>query len=105
MGSAVEADLRQLRLVFAIYERGDRAVSTAEIHREISDRLREELDYDREARHMALYRAILAKEADIHVPEVLPELSPRRLLTMSSEERRVGKECVRTCKYRCVRKP
>src|SRR3546814_13652219 len=30
MGSAVEADLRQLRLVFAIYERGDRAVRSAE---------------------------------------------------------------------------
>src|SRR3546814_15269178 len=59
MGSAVEADLRQLRLVFAIYERGDRAVSTAEIHREISDRLRAELDYDLEARHRALYRALL----------------------------------------------
>ena len=40
MKSAVEADLRQLKLIFRIYERADRAIETAEIHSEISDRLR-----------------------------------------------------------------
>ena len=44
MASAVEADLKQLKLVFAIYERGDRSLSTSEIHAEITARLREELD-------------------------------------------------------------
>ena len=83
MQSAVEADLRQLRLIFAIYERYDRAIATREIHEEIAARLREELDYEREARHMALYGAMLAKEPGVHVPEVLPELSTRRLLTMT----------------------
>src|SRR5579872_6482794 len=42
MGSAVEADLRQLRLAMGLYERYDRAVSTAEIHAEIADRRSEE---------------------------------------------------------------
>src|SRR3546814_276048 len=50
MGSAVEADLQQLRLIFAIYERGERAVSTAEIHREISARRRGALAYKPEER-------------------------------------------------------
>jgi predicted unusual protein kinase regulating ubiquinone biosynthesis (AarF/ABC1/UbiB family) len=83
MASAVEADLRQLKLVMSIYERYDRAVSTADIHAEIADRLREELDYEREAKHIALYRRILAKEGGVHVPEVLPDLSTKRLLTMT----------------------
>ncbi len=83
MASAVEADLRQLRLVMSIYERYDRAVSTADIHAEIADRLREELDYEREAKHIALYRRMLAEEGGVHVPEVLPDLSTKRLLTMT----------------------
>jgi predicted unusual protein kinase regulating ubiquinone biosynthesis (AarF/ABC1/UbiB family) len=83
MGSAVEADLNQLKLVMALYERYDRAISTEEIHGEIADRLREELDYAREAAHMRLYRLILAKEPAVFVPEPLAELSTRRLLTMT----------------------
>ncbi|MBI3453009.1 MAG: AarF/ABC1/UbiB kinase family protein [Rhodospirillales bacterium] len=83
MQSAVEADLRQLKLVFAIYERYDRAITTREIHAEIAERLREELDYAREAKHMALYARMLRKEKHIHVPRVVPALSTRRLLTMT----------------------
>jgi predicted unusual protein kinase regulating ubiquinone biosynthesis (AarF/ABC1/UbiB family) len=83
MLSAVEADLRQLKLIFSIYERYDRAISTREIHPEIAARLREELDYDREARHMALYRIMLKDEAHVHVPEGEPKLSTKRLLTMT----------------------
>ena len=83
MRSAVEADLKQLRLVFSIYERYDKAISTDAIHAEISARLREELDYALEARHMALYADFLKGEAEVHVPEVVPELTTRRLLTMT----------------------
>ncbi len=83
MQSAVEADLQQLRLIFGIYERYDRAIATREIHKEIAARLREELDYGLEARHMALYGAMLGGERQVHVPEVLPELSTKRLLTMT----------------------
>jgi len=83
MASAVEADLRQLKLVMGLYERYDRTVSTAEIHAEIADRLREELDYLREAAHMRLYREILKDEPGVAVPRPLPELSTRRLLTMT----------------------
>jgi predicted unusual protein kinase regulating ubiquinone biosynthesis (AarF/ABC1/UbiB family) len=83
MQSAVEADLNQLKLVFAVYERYDRAISTSEIHAEIAARLREELDYGLEARHMALYASMLAEEKHVHVPIPVKELCTKRLLTMS----------------------
>jgi predicted unusual protein kinase regulating ubiquinone biosynthesis (AarF/ABC1/UbiB family) len=83
MASAVEADLRQLRLAMGLYERYDRAISTAEIHAEIAARLREELDYQREAAHMRLYREILKDERNVAVPAPYDELSTKRLLTMT----------------------
>jgi predicted unusual protein kinase regulating ubiquinone biosynthesis (AarF/ABC1/UbiB family) len=83
MASAVEADLRQLRLAMGLYERYDRAVSTAEIHAEIAARLREELDYEREAAHMRLYAAILKGEPGVAVPTPRAELSTKRLVTMT----------------------
>jgi predicted unusual protein kinase regulating ubiquinone biosynthesis (AarF/ABC1/UbiB family) len=83
MASAVEADLHQLKLAMSIYERYDRAVSTAEIHAEISERLREELDYEREAAHMRLYGEILRDEPGVAVPTPIAELSTSRLLTMT----------------------
>jgi predicted unusual protein kinase regulating ubiquinone biosynthesis (AarF/ABC1/UbiB family) len=83
MQSTVEADLDQLRIVFSIYRRYDRTIDTTDIHAELSERLREELDYDLEARHVALYATMLAKEPGVHVPRTFPELSTRRLLTMT----------------------
>jgi len=83
MGSAVEADLQQLKLIFAIYRRYDRAIDTREVHAEIALRLREELDYARERRHMDLYDAMLRRERGVHVPVAWPELSTGRLLTMT----------------------
>lgn len=83
MKSAVEADLKQLRVVFSIYHRYDQAVNPADIHKEVSDRLREELDYELERAHLDLYRDMLADEDGVHVPEPVPELSTDRLLTMS----------------------
>ena len=82
MQSAVEADLRQLRLIFAIYHRYDRSIDTRQVHEEIAARLREELDYRLEARHMRLYAAMLAKEEGIHLPAVEEALSTDRLLSM-----------------------
>jgi len=83
MQSAVEADLNQLRIVMSIYKRMDAALDTSEIVGEIGARLREELDYDLEARHMALYGRIFKDDPAILVPELLPELSTKRLLTMT----------------------
>lgn len=83
MASAVEADLRQLKLAFAIYSRYDKAIDPSNIHAELSERLREELDYEREARHLNLYHHIHRNEQAVHIPEHVPELSTGRLLCMT----------------------
>jgi predicted unusual protein kinase regulating ubiquinone biosynthesis (AarF/ABC1/UbiB family) len=82
MQSAVEADLRQLGLLFAIRRRFDPAIDTTEMIKEIGARMREELDYRHEAKHAALYRDMLANEDSVRVPKVWPELSTGRLLTL-----------------------
>ncbi|MGE0753216.1 MAG: ABC1 kinase family protein [Variibacter sp.] len=82
MQSAVEADLQQLEWLFAIHRRMDPAIDTSEMAQEVGARVREELDYRREAKHAALYRAMLAGEPGIRVPGVWPELSTGRLLTL-----------------------
>jgi predicted unusual protein kinase regulating ubiquinone biosynthesis (AarF/ABC1/UbiB family) len=82
MQSAVEADLRQLEWLLAIHRRMDPVIDTREIAKEIGARLREELDYMREAKHVALYRAMLDGEDGVRVPRVWPELSTARLLTL-----------------------
>jgi predicted unusual protein kinase regulating ubiquinone biosynthesis (AarF/ABC1/UbiB family) len=82
MQSAVEADLRQLEWLFAIHRRMDPAIDTTEISKEIGARVREELDYEREAKHVALYRIMLAEVPQVRVPNVWPDLSTRRLLTL-----------------------
>src|SRR5262249_24961829 len=53
-----------------------------EIAKEIGARIREELDYRREARHVALYRDMLKDVSLIRVPKPWPELSTGRLLTL-----------------------
>ena len=83
MSATVEADLKQLRAAFAIYKRYDSAIDAQNIQEELSARLREELDYKREAKHMRLYRHMLADEDAVHVPEPVDELTTSRLLTMT----------------------
>ncbi len=82
MQSAVEADLKQLDLAFALHRRMDSAIDTREIATEIGARLREELDYGREAKNAALYGEVLADTPAVRVPAVHPDLSTRRLLTL-----------------------
>ncbi len=82
MPSAVEADLSQLQVLFSIHRRMSPAVDLREAVREIGDRLREELDYEQEAKHAALYRLMLADTPEVTVPTIDAALSTRRLLTM-----------------------
>jgi len=82
MQSAVEADLQQLQWLLAIRRRLDSAIDTSEIGKEIGERVREELDYRREAKHAALYRAMLHGADNVRVPKAWPELSTGRLLTL-----------------------
>jgi len=82
MASAVEADLKQLQMLFSLHRRMSPAIDTREIAKEISARVREELDYVREAAHIAMYREILSDSEEVRVPTVVDELSTGRLLTM-----------------------
>ena len=83
MNSVVEADLKQLRLGMQLYRRMDSALDNEDAFGEIRDRLREELDYMREAAHQRLYNIILADEPRVHVPVPVDHLTTRRLLTMT----------------------
>jgi predicted unusual protein kinase regulating ubiquinone biosynthesis (AarF/ABC1/UbiB family) len=82
MQSAVESDLGQLRTVLALGRRLFGAIDTREIAVEISERIREELDYAHEARAMILYRGFFEARADIAIPIPDLSLSTGRLLTM-----------------------
>ena len=83
MQSAIQADLSQLRMAFSVYEKTSKAISTSSIHEELSARLYEELDYKREAANINLFSEMLKSEKQINIPEVFPNLSSSRLLTMS----------------------
>ncbi len=86
MASAVEADLWQLQLIINLYRGYDNAIDPTNAHAELSERLREEVDYAREAKQMRLYGHMLADEPHVHVPELVPALSTQRLLTMSWQD-------------------
>jgi predicted unusual protein kinase regulating ubiquinone biosynthesis (AarF/ABC1/UbiB family) len=82
MQSAVEADVTQLGMIFAIHRRMNPVIDTGEILQEVTARLREELDYKLEARHMALYRTLFPAGDIVRVPAIRDELTTKRLLTM-----------------------
>jgi len=82
MASAVETDLAQLDFLFSLHRRIGAAIDTREIAREIRERVREELDYEREAKVARLYALMLADRPFVRVPRVFGDLSTRRLLTM-----------------------
>lgn len=83
MNSVVEADLKQLKLGMQLYRKMDSALDNEDAYAEIAERLREELDYTREAAHQRLYGLILADEPRVHVPTPIDHLTTRRLLTMT----------------------
>ena len=82
MASAVEADIAQLQVLFAIHRQFGPAIDTQEASREIAERVREELDYKREAKHAALYAHMLKDATDVRVPRVRNDLSTGRLLSL-----------------------
>ena len=83
MGSAVQADLKQLKLIFSLYEKYDSAISTNAIHDELSDRLREELSYSHEIKNLKLYKYMLSDLKEVTLPNPIEQLSTKRLLTMT----------------------
>jgi predicted unusual protein kinase regulating ubiquinone biosynthesis (AarF/ABC1/UbiB family) len=83
MGSAVEADLNQFKFLLKSFEIYNGALDTKNLQVEIADRLREELDYKLEAKHMKLFKEMLSPFPFAEVPHVIDSLTTSRLLTMS----------------------
>jgi predicted unusual protein kinase regulating ubiquinone biosynthesis (AarF/ABC1/UbiB family) len=83
MASAVEADLAQLDMLFALHRRMSPAIDGRDAVKEIGARVREELDYGREARHARLYALMLREVDEVRVPAIHEDLSTDRLLTMA----------------------
>lgn len=83
MASAVESDVGQLKTLLGLFKRMDGSIDPTEMVGEITDRLREELDYQREAKHMRLYADMLSSRGFVNTPEPIAELSTDRLLTMT----------------------
>ena len=83
MASTIEADLRQLRMAMGVFARMDTAIKSDDIYTELEQRLREELDYLREAAQMRLYGIMLRDDPRVHVPSPVESLCTKRLLTMT----------------------
>lgn len=58
-------------------------VDVEEVYRELDERLGEELDYENEARNTARFLEMFRHDDEILIPEVHPELTSRRVLTLS----------------------
>ena len=83
MEAAIKADLKQLKLILKVYKQIDNSIITEDIYDELKERLIEEVDYVREARHMAYYNNIFKKNNFINIPQTISSLCTSKLLTMS----------------------
>lgn len=61
-------------------------VDTATMYNELEVRLKEELDYVLEARNMTEFGKMFADDTEVMIPEVVADLSSRRVLTMTYVE-------------------
>ena len=82
MASAVEADLNQLKIIFKVYSSYNKSIQIKEIYKEIEARLKEELDYQLEHKHLKIFKFIHEKNSFIKIPKVFNSISTNRLLVM-----------------------
>jgi predicted unusual protein kinase regulating ubiquinone biosynthesis (AarF/ABC1/UbiB family) len=78
-----DSDLKQLRLTLklgGLLKIPKKSVDA--LFAEVRDRLHEELDYVNEAENLRTFGAFHKNHAGIIIPEVIPELSTRRVLTL-----------------------
>jgi predicted unusual protein kinase regulating ubiquinone biosynthesis (AarF/ABC1/UbiB family) len=72
-----------LRIGVQLYRRMDASLDNSEVFEELRDRLREELDYLREAAHQRLYGLMLSDQLRVLVPRPIDGYCTERLLTMT----------------------
>ncbi|MCX5613921.1 ABC1 kinase family protein [Bombella saccharophila] len=82
MAGAMEQDLKQLKRGLGVFSLVGNAIRQDEVYTELAERMREELDYIREASHVRLYQHMLADVPEVTVPHPVAELTTGRLLTM-----------------------
>ena len=83
MNSIVDADVNQLKLIFSIYKKIDSSIDTSEIQKEISVRIKEELEYKQEQKHIELFNLIFNEFNEVRIPKVYKEISTNRLISMN----------------------
>ena len=81
VADAIDADLRTADLLGTLLAFGFKSLNPEDMVAEIKDRLREELDYTREARNQKEFAEFYRGHPFIHVPEVIDHLSTARVLT------------------------
>lgn len=82
MASLIEADLGQLNIIFNMYEKFNDAIKTADIKKEIKERLFEELDYKNELQNLKNYDTFFKDNPRINIPTPYEALCTNRLLTL-----------------------
>ncbi len=86
VGDAIEADLGSVGLVFGGLGQVFPGLDSGPLVQELRERLREELDYRREAGHQQAFADYYDGHPFIHVPAVVPDLSATRVLTTELAE-------------------
>ena len=79
---AIEADLRNAGVLSSALSMAGGMLDTRKYYDELATVLRRELDYRQEAQQLRIYRDALRPWPDLVVPDILDELSARRVLTL-----------------------
>jgi predicted unusual protein kinase regulating ubiquinone biosynthesis (AarF/ABC1/UbiB family) len=79
--AAIDADLRNADLLGALLQQGFSGLDPTDMVQEVKERIREELDYAREAINQKLFADYYRGHPFIHVPEVIDTFSSARVLT------------------------
>src|SRR6185369_9280160 len=87
----VEQDLRNVKALLHTFTLIGRDVmrqkiDQTDVYREIEERLHEELDYVNEAKNIARFQKMFRDDDEVVIPDVYPDLSSRRVLTMGQLE-------------------
>ena len=80
VAEAIDADIRTADLLGTLLAFGFKSLNPEDMVAEIKDRLREELDYKKEAENQQVFADFYKGHPFIHVPEVLHEYSTSRIL-------------------------
>jgi len=87
----VNQDLKNLKALLQTFTLIGRDVmrqriDQSEVYQELEERLHEELDYVNEAKNIALFQKMFGDDEEVVIPDVYPDVSSRRVLTMSLVE-------------------